>query len=187
MGHPTFKYFAAGIAAGALAIGISLLIRSLTGAPFLPELASQTLFSLTPGEVESQAVQNFGPLAKYSAFMAAIVINFILYGLIGIIVDRIHDRFPWKGYSGKVLQSSSVAYIILLIISILLVTTIQLRTGSNTAPISHIVVSLILPQLIFGLVFASFFRSKRRTSRIERAAETMPETQRMGSSRRDFL
>jgi DMSO/TMAO reductase YedYZ molybdopterin-dependent catalytic subunit len=187
IGHPTFKYFAAGIAAGALAIGISLIIRSLTGAPFLPELASQALFSLTPGEVESQAVQNFGPLAKYSAFMAAIVINFILYGLFGIIADRIHNRFPWKGHVAKALLSSSVAYIILLIISISLVTIIQLRTGASTVPISNIVVSLILPQLIFGYVIASFFRGTSRTSKIVRDAETMPEIQRMGSSRRDFL
>ena len=65
------KSFVAGVVAGALAIGISLLIRSLFGGPFLPELASQTLFSLTPGEFESQAVENFGPLAKYSAFIGS--------------------------------------------------------------------------------------------------------------------
>src|SRR5213596_507603 len=89
------KSFAAGLVAGALAIGISLLIRSLAGGPFLPELASQTLFSLTPGEFESQAVENFGPLAKYTAFIAAIVINFILYGLIGILMDKIHNKSKW--------------------------------------------------------------------------------------------
>ena len=52
VGHGYVKSFVAGIVAGALAIGISLLIRSLAGGPFLPELASQTLFSLTPGEFE---------------------------------------------------------------------------------------------------------------------------------------
>jgi len=57
------KSFAAGIVSGALAIGISLLIRSLIGEPFLPELASQTLFSLTPGEFESQAA-GFTPEGK---------------------------------------------------------------------------------------------------------------------------
>ena len=78
VGHLSTRSFAAGIVAGALAIGVSLLIRLLSGGSFFPELASQTLFSLTPGEFESQAVENFGPLAKYSAFIAAIVINFIL-------------------------------------------------------------------------------------------------------------
>jgi len=185
LGHAPVKYFAAGIAGGALAIGISLLIRSFMGGPFLPELASQTLFSLTPGEFESQAVENFGPLAKYFAFIGAIVINFILYGLFGIIVDRIHNKFPWKGYMGKVLLSSSVAYVILLIISILLLTTIQLRTGARTIPISLLVISLILPQIIFGFVFASFFRGKRQT--FKKPAETISETRQMNSSRRDFL
>ena len=127
-GHGYVKSFVAGIVAGALAIGISLLIRSLVGGPFLPELASQTLFSLTPGEFESQAVENFGPLAKYSAFIAALVINFVLYGLFGILVDKLHSKFPWKGYIGKSLQSALIVYVILLIMAISLLTTIQLRT-----------------------------------------------------------
>jgi hypothetical protein len=70
--------FVLGLAAGAVAIAISLLIRSFAGGAFIPELASQTLFSLTPGQFESQAVENFGPLAKYSAFTGAIIIYFIL-------------------------------------------------------------------------------------------------------------
>ena len=60
--------FSGGLAAGALAVAIAVIIRSFAGGIFIPELASQTLFSLTPGQFESQAVQNFGPLAKYSAF-----------------------------------------------------------------------------------------------------------------------
>jgi DMSO/TMAO reductase YedYZ molybdopterin-dependent catalytic subunit len=187
VGHTTAKYFAAGVAAGALAIGVSLLLRSFLGTSFLPELASQTLFALTPGEIESQAVQNFGPLAKYSAFIGGIVINIILYGLFGILVDRIQNRFQWRGYIGKSLLSSLVAYIILLIISISLVTAIQLRTGS-ASPISLIVVSLILPQLIFGFVFASFYRVKRQ-SNLKEPPEAIPNSQRVNytKSRRDFL
>jgi hypothetical protein len=46
--------FAGGLAAGAIAIAIELIIRSFTGGIFVPELASQTLFSLTPGQFESQ-------------------------------------------------------------------------------------------------------------------------------------
>ncbi|MGB8172050.1 MAG: hypothetical protein WCF01_05435, partial [Nitrososphaeraceae archaeon] len=111
-GHGYVKSFVAGIVAGALAIGISLLIRSLVGGPFLPEVASQTLFSLTPGEFESQAVENFGPLAKYSAFIAALVINFVLYGLFGILVDKLQSKFPWKGYIGKSLQTALIVYVI---------------------------------------------------------------------------
>jgi len=71
-GRNTATTFVLGLAAGAVAIAMS--IRSFAGGSFIPELASQTLFSLTPGQFESQAVENFGPLAKYSAFTGAIII-----------------------------------------------------------------------------------------------------------------
>ena len=185
-GHGFVKSFVSGIVAGALAIGISLLIRSLVGGPFLPELASQTLFSLTPGEFESQAVENFGPLAKYSAFIAALVINFVLYGLFGILVDKLHSKFPWKGYIGKSLQSALIVYVILLIMSISLITTIQLRTGGGgSISISLLAISLVLPQIIFGFIFSSFFRGTGRI--LKKRPETTSETSGMNSGRREFL
>ena len=185
-GHGYVKSFVAGIVAGALAIGISLLIRSLVGGPFLPELASQTLFSLTPGEFESQAVENFGPLAKYSAFIAALVINFVLYGLFGILVDKLHSKFPWKGYIGKSLQSALIVYVILLIMSISLLATIQLRTGGGgSISISLLAISLVLPQIIFGFIFSSFFRGTGRI--LKKLPETTSETSGMNSGRREFL
>ena len=180
------KSFVAGIVAGALAIGISLLIRSLVGGPFLPELASQTLFSLTPGEFESQAVENFGPLAKYSAFIAALVINFVLYGLFGILVDKLHNKFPWKGYVGKSLQSALTVYVILLIISISLLTAIQLRTGGGgSISISLLAISLVLPQIIFGFIFSSLFRGTGQI--LKKPPETASETSGMSSGRSEFL
>jgi DMSO/TMAO reductase YedYZ molybdopterin-dependent catalytic subunit len=185
-GHGYVKSFVAGIVAGALAIGISLLIRSLVGGPFLPELASQTLFSLTPGEFESQAVENFGPLAKYSAFIAALVINFVLYGLFGILVDKLQSKFPWKGYIGKSLQAALIVYVILLIMSISLLATIQLRTGSGgSISISLLAISLVLPQIIFGFIFSSFFRGTGRI--LKKRPETTSETSGMNSGRREFL
>ena len=42
--------------AGTIAVAISLILRLFAGGLFVPEIASLTLFSLTPGEVESQAV-----------------------------------------------------------------------------------------------------------------------------------
>jgi DMSO/TMAO reductase YedYZ molybdopterin-dependent catalytic subunit len=185
-GHGYVKSFVAGIVAGALAIGISLLIRSLVGGPFLPELASQTLFSLTPGEFESQAVENFGPLAKYSAFIAALVINFVLYGLFGILVHKLQSKFPWKGYIGKSLQSALIVYVILLIMAISLLTTIQLRTGGGgSISISLLAISLVLPQIIFGFIFSSFFRGTGRI--LKNRPETTSETSGMNSGRREFL
>ncbi len=118
----TTNSFVLGLAAGAVAIAVSLLMRSFAGGPFIPEVASQTLFSLTPGQFESRAVESFGPLAKYSAFTGAIIINFILYGLFAVLLTRLHNKFHWKGYLGRAALASVVAYVILLIIVISLVT-----------------------------------------------------------------
>jgi hypothetical protein len=74
------KLFLGGLAAGGIALAVSLLVRLFAGGLFLPEIASQTLFSLTPGQIESQAVESLGPIAKYSALIGAVVANIILYG-----------------------------------------------------------------------------------------------------------
>ncbi len=42
-----------------------------------------------------------------------------------------------------------------------------------------------MPQIIFGFVFASFFRGKIQT--FKKPTETIPDTQRKNSSRREFL
>jgi DMSO/TMAO reductase YedYZ molybdopterin-dependent catalytic subunit len=174
----TTTSFVGGLAAGAVAIAISLIIRSFVGGPFIPELASQTLFSLTPGQFESQAVANFGPLAKYSAFASAIIVNFILYGLFAIWVDRLHNRLHWKGYVGKAILSSVVAYIILLIVTISLVTITETRTHTQPTSVIRLVLSLILPQIAFGFTLSSFYEKIRRPSRkpvVEKPSETTTE------------
>jgi DMSO/TMAO reductase YedYZ molybdopterin-dependent catalytic subunit len=174
----TTTSFVGGLAAGAVAIAISLIIRSFVGGPFIPELASQTLFSLTPGQFESQAVANFGPLAKYSAFAGAIIVNFILYGLFAIWVDRLHNRLHWKGYVGKAILSSVVAYIILLIVTISLVTITETRTHTQPTSIIRLVLSLILPQIAFGFTLSSFYEKIQRPSRkpvVEKPSETTTE------------
>ncbi len=54
-------------------------------------------------------MENFGSLAKYSAFSGAIIINFVLYGLFALLISRLQNRFPWKGYVGRAILSSLVA------------------------------------------------------------------------------
>lgn len=171
----TTTSFVVGLAAGAVAIAISLIIRSFAVGPFIPELASQTLFSLTPGQFESQAVANFGPLAKYSAFAGAIIANFILYGLFAIWVDRLQNKLRWKGYVGKAILSSALAYVILLIVTISLVTITEARTHTQPTSIMRLVLSLILPQIAFGFTLSSFYEKIRRPSRtpvVEKPSET---------------
>ena len=62
------RNFTLGLVAGSVALVVSAAFRIIAGGLFIPELASQTLFSLTPGQVESFSVETFGSLAKYAAF-----------------------------------------------------------------------------------------------------------------------
>ena len=163
--HRLLVPFVAGLAAGAVAVAVSLIVKEISGGLILPEIASQALFSITPGEFESQAVENFGPLAKYSAFIGSIIANIIAFGIIAIFLDKIFARLKRRGYLVEALLSSLLSYIIFIVIAIILVTLVQSRSGIQVVPLSVIVLSLIPTQLAFGFVLSSFFhgRAKRKT------------------------
>ncbi|HEX2306070.1 MAG TPA: molybdopterin-dependent oxidoreductase [Nitrososphaeraceae archaeon] len=166
--HRLLVPFVAGLAAGAVAVAVSLIIKETTGGLFLPEIASQALFSVTPGEFESQAVENFGPLAKYSAFIGSIIANIIAFGILAIFLDKLFARLKRRGYLLEALLSSALSYIILVIIAIILVTLIQSRSGIQVVPLPLVVLSLIPSQLAFGFVLSSFFRgtAKRKSPKV---------------------
>jgi len=178
--------FVGGLAAGAIAIAFALIIRSFAGGVFIPELASQTLFSLTPGQLESQAVENFGPLAKYSAFSGAIVINFVLYGLFALLIIRLQNRFPWKGFVGRAILASLIAYVILLIIAISLVTITEARTHTQATSVMRVIVSLILPQIAFGFTLSSFYTKIKLPSKKSTVEETVESKTEIDSSKRVY-
>ena len=142
--------------AGAIAVAISLILRLFAGGVFVPEIASLTLFSLTPGEVESQAVQTLGPLAKYSSFIGATLVNIILYGLIGILIGRLYDRLPAKNYLGRAVQSTIIAYVLLLAITSVLLSLTEASAGPVS--ISDVFIYLIPPNVAFGFVFPGLYQ-----------------------------
>ena len=160
--HRFLVPFVAGLAAGAVAVAVSIILKETSGGLFLPEIASQTLFSVTPGEFESQAVENFGPLAKYSAFIGSIIANIVAFGIIAIFLDKLFARLKRRRYLLEALLSSALSYIIFVIITIILVTLIQSRSGIQVVPLSLIVLSLIPSQLAFGFVFSSFFHGRAK-------------------------
>ena len=160
--HRFLVPFVAGLAAGAVAVAVSIILKETNGGLFLPEIASQTLFSVTPGEFESQAVENFGPLAKYSAFIGSIIANIVAFGIIAIFLDKLFARLKRRRYLLEALLSSALSYIIFVIITIILVTLIQSRSGIQVVPLSLIVLSLIPSQLAFGFVFSSFFHGRAK-------------------------
>jgi DMSO/TMAO reductase YedYZ molybdopterin-dependent catalytic subunit len=145
-----------GTVAGAIAVTISIILRLFAGGLFVPEIASLTLFSLTPGEVESQAVQTLGPLAKYTSFIGATLVNIILYGLIGILVGRLYDRLPWRNYLGKAVQSTIIAYVLLMVITSALLSLTEASAGPVS--VSDVFIYLIPPNVAFGFIFPGLYQ-----------------------------
>ncbi|MGH9979476.1 MAG: molybdopterin-dependent oxidoreductase, partial [Nitrososphaeraceae archaeon] len=165
------SYFVGGIVAGTIAVAISLVLRLFAGGFFVPEIASLTLFSLIPGEVESQAVQTLGPLAKYTSFIGATLVNIILYGLIGILVGRLYDRLSWKNYLGKAVQSSIIAYVILMAITSVLLSLTEASAGPVV--VSDVILYLVPSNVAFGFVLPALYQkiSFRRASTRKIAGE----------------
>ncbi|MGH9981486.1 MAG: molybdopterin-dependent oxidoreductase [Nitrososphaeraceae archaeon] len=184
--------FSAGLVVGLVSISISLIFKIFLGGLFLPELASQTLFSLTPGEVESQAIENLGPLAKYSTFIASIIFTTIIFGIFGILLDKLFYKFNLLNqYKLKSISSFTLTYGILVIISLILVTIIQLRSGSQTISIPFVILSLIPSQIATGLIFPLFLRKPK--DKVEQQSfppqhQIIPEnTKEEHYNRRDFI
>lgn len=159
--------FALGIVAGLVSIAVSVMIKVFVGGLFLPELASQILFSLTPGEFESQAIDTLGPLAKYSAFIGSIIVTIIIFGLIGIFLIKLYNKLRWNSYIWRFISSFALTYVILVIISIMMVIMIQVRSGSQTIPIQHIIFSFIPAQIVFGLIFSLFSRKTKTKDKLQ--------------------
>jgi DMSO/TMAO reductase YedYZ molybdopterin-dependent catalytic subunit len=156
------KLFLGGLAAGAIAVAVSLLIRLFAGGSFIPEIASQTLFSLTPGQIESRAVETLGPLAKYSALIGAVIANIILYGLISLLSlsGTLYGRLRSNGYIRNAIQSSILAYVIVFLAGVLLFALAEADVETKVSSIGMLSIYLILPNIVFGFVLCSFFYGK---------------------------
>ena len=158
LGHLYITLFLIGIVAGAVAIAVSLLQRTFFGGIFIPELASQTLFSLTPGEIESQAVETFGPIAKYSAFIGALIVNLVVYGLLGIFIHKLQEKIHSStSYLVNAAISSVISYVVIFIVAFILLTIADIEIQSIS--IQSIITFLILPHIAFGFTLAYFYRS----------------------------
>jgi DMSO/TMAO reductase YedYZ molybdopterin-dependent catalytic subunit len=150
----TKRGFLVGLAGGAIALSISYGIRVLFGGVFLPELAAQTLFSLTPGSIESKAVETLQSLAKYSAFSGAIIANLLLYGVLGALLYRSKNISEQGGRVERFLSFSLLPYIILATIGILLLFTTAIQSSPVSLPVLFI--SMVPPQLAFGATLTWF-------------------------------
>ena len=151
MGDKT-RAFWIGFTAGAFAIFFSFLLRIIFGGLFVPELAAQTLFSLTPGEIESRAVETLGAFAKYSALIGAIFVNLAFYGVLGVLLQGLRPRLASKGYVLRAVGFSLFAYLILFLASATFLSVTEITT--QTVSIEYAALYLLPAQLIFGFALA---------------------------------
>ena len=180
----TTKCFTIGLAGGGVALALSFFLRIFAGGLFIPELAAQTLFSLTPGAIESQAVETFGSLAKYSAFAGAIAINLFLYGVLGVLLHRTYRKLSQKVYLFNVLQLVLLSYFILFVLALILLEVTEIL--SHPIPIQLISLYLIPPHIAFGFILYEMFqRYVARPELIEQ--KSSPQERSIDIKRRWFL
>jgi hypothetical protein len=149
-----------GVTAGAFALFLSFLLRFLLGGLFVPELASQTLVSLTPAAVESRAVETLGPVAKYSALFGAVFVNVAFYGVLGAFLEGLRARLASKAYVTRAVGFSLVAYVILLLASVTFLGVTQISTQPISIPSAA--AYLFPAQLVFGFALAYLYDTELR-------------------------
>ena len=150
------RNFVLGLIAGSVALLVAAAFRIFAGGLFIPELASQTLFSLTPGQVESFSVETFGSLAKYAAFTTAIIVNLVLYGGLAILLHKTYIKLSNKGVIVNLIQLSFISYLMMVAISASLLQLNELLTGSSE--IQYALLFLLLPSVAYGLTLSYLFQ-----------------------------
>src|SRR5215210_294222 len=162
----TMRNFTLGLVAGSVALVVSAVFRVVAGGLFIPELASQTLFSLTPGQVESFSVETFGSLAKYASFIGAIVFNLVLYGALAILLYKVFMKLSNKPIIVNLIQLSFIPYLVMVAISAFLLQLNELLTRSSE--IQYALLFLLLPNVAYGRTLSYLFqRGTTLAKRIE--------------------
>jgi DMSO/TMAO reductase YedYZ molybdopterin-dependent catalytic subunit len=167
MKNKNLRNFILGLIAGSVALIVAAAFRIIAGGLFVPELASQTLFSLTPGQVESFSVETFGSLAKYSAFTTAIIVNLIIYGGLAILLHKTYIKLSNKAAIVNLIQLSFIPYIVMVVISAFLLQLNELLTRSSE--IQYALLFLLLPNVAYGRTLSYLFQ--RGTTTIPKRVE----------------
>jgi DMSO/TMAO reductase YedYZ molybdopterin-dependent catalytic subunit len=165
MKNKNTRNFVLGLIAGSVALLVAAAFRIFAGGLFIPELASQTLFSLTPGQVESFSVETFGSLAKYTAFTTAIIVNLVIYGGLAILLHKIYIKLSNKGVIVNLIQLSFIPYLVMVAISAFLLQLNELLTRSSE--IQYVFLFLLLPSVAYGRTLSYLFQRGTLTKRAE--------------------
>ncbi|TVP41289.1 molybdopterin-dependent oxidoreductase [Candidatus Nitrosocosmicus arcticus] len=160
-GNNYIVFFLFGLVAGVASLSLSIFLKLTIDGLFIPEIASQGLISITSGEIESQAVLTLGPLAKYSTIIGAIVVNVLLYGIIGIIIGKLFMKMMSPKFAIKSILSTFISYIILIILTIVFLVLGTTPGQSISIPVKSFVLFLF-PSVVYGLIFAFLFGNKNK-------------------------
>ena len=160
-GNNYIVFFLFGLAAGIVGLSLSIFLKLAINGLFIPEIASQGLISITSGEIESQAVLTLGPLAKYSTFIGATVVNILLWGIIGIILGKLFIKMKSPHYVFKFILSTFISYLILITLTIVFLVLSTTPGQSVSIPVNSFVLFL-LPSAAYGLIFAFLFGNKNK-------------------------
>jgi DMSO/TMAO reductase YedYZ molybdopterin-dependent catalytic subunit len=145
--RPRLRRLLLGMAAGAVALAVSLSMRFFFGGVFLPEIAVGVLVTNTPGTVESVLVTNLQYLAKYSALTGAVAVNLLLYGVIAYLLSGVSAR---QAYGDRVTVYTFAAYGVTLVLTVVALAFTQVL--SSFPPLPTVILTILPPQLAFGLV-----------------------------------
>ena len=165
MKNKNARNFVLGLIAGSAALLVAAAFRIFAGGLFIPELASQTLFSLTPGQVESFSVETFGSLAKYTAFTTAIIVNLVIYGGLAILLHKIYIKLSNKSVIVNLIQLSSIPYLVMVAISAFLLQLNELLTRSSE--IQYVLLFLLLPSVAYGCTLSYLFQRGAVAKRVK--------------------
>jgi DMSO/TMAO reductase YedYZ molybdopterin-dependent catalytic subunit len=159
------RNFVLGLIAGSVALLVAAAFRIFAGGLFIPELASQTLFSLTPGQVESFSVETFGSLAKYTAFTTAIIVNLVIYGGLAILLHKLYIKLSNKSVIVNLIQLSFIPYLVMVAISAFLLQLNELLTRSSE--IQYVLLFLLLPSVAYGRTLSYLFQRGTVAKRVK--------------------
>jgi len=100
-------------------------------------------------------VETLGALAKYSAFVGAIFVNLVLYGVLGALLQGFRPRLASKGYLTRALGFSLLSYLILLLASATFLGVTQISTQSISIELAALY--LLPAQLVFGFALTQLY------------------------------
>src|SRR5919108_2999598 len=184
MKNKNTRNFVLGLIAGSVALLVAAAFRIFAGGLFIPELASQTVFSLTPGQVESFSVETFGSLAKYTAFTTAIIVNLVIYGGLAILLHKIYIKLSNKSRIVNLIQLSFIPYLVMVAISAFLLQLNELLTRSSE--IQYILLFLLLPSVAYGRTLSYLFQRGTIAKRVKPSKASAADIEEEGGGRKNL-